>query len=49
MNCARIIEEMMEYAINSMTIEEQKYFRSAMFDAIEELDESILSEEKEWR
>lgn len=48
MNTTRIIEEMMEYAINSMTIEEQKYFRNVMFNAIEELDESILSEEKEW-
>lgn len=49
MNCARIIKEMMEYAANSMTIEEQKYFRNAMFDAVGELDELILSEEKEWR
>lgn len=49
MNCRRIIEEIMEYAINSMTIEEQKYLRKVMFDAVEELDESILSEEEEWR
>ena len=49
MNCRRAIEEMMEYAINNMTIEEQKYLRKAMFDAVEELDELILSEEKEWR
>lgn len=49
MNCVRIIEEMMEYATNNMTIEEQKYLRKKMFDAVEELDELILSEEKEWR
>lgn len=49
MNCVRIIEEMMEYATNNMTIEEQKYLRKVMFDAVEELDESILSEEEEWR
>lgn len=49
MNCVRIIEEMMEYATNNMTIEEQKYLRKRMFDAVEELDELILSEEKEWR
>jgi hypothetical protein len=47
MNCVRIIEEMMEYATNNMTIEEQKYLRKKMFDAVEELDELILSEEKE--
>lgn len=49
MNCTRIIKEMMEYAVDNMTVEEKKYFRSAMFNAIEELDELILSEEKEWR
>lgn len=49
MNTTRIIEEMMEYAINNMTIEEHKHLRKAMFDAVEELDELILSEEEEWR
>ena len=49
MDCERIVKEMMEYAINNMTIEEQKYLRKAMFDAVEELDELILSGEKEWR
>ena len=49
MDCNRIVKEMMEYAINNMTIEEQKYLRKKMFDAVEELDELILSEEKEWR
>lgn len=47
MNCTRIIKEMVEYAINSMTLEEQKYFRSAMFNAIEELDELILSKKSD--
>lgn len=47
MNCARIINEMMEYAVNNMTIEEHKHLRKVMFDAVEELDELILSEEKE--
>lgn len=49
MNCMRIIKEMMEYAVDSMTIEEQKYLRKVMFDAVKELDELILSEEEEWR
>lgn len=44
MNTTRIIKEMMEYAVDNMTVEEKKYFRKAMFDAVEELDELILSE-----
>lgn len=46
MNCTRIIKELMEYAINNMTIEEHKHLRKTMFDAVEELDELILSEEE---
>ena len=49
MDCERIVKEMMEYAINSMTLEEQKHFRNVMFDAVGDLDEVILFEEKEWR
>lgn len=49
MNTTRIIEEMMEYAINNMTIEEQKHFRNAMFDAVGDLDEVILLDDKDWR
>lgn len=49
MNCVRIIEEMMEYATNNMTIEEQKYLRKKMFDAVGDLDEVILLDDKDWR
>ena len=49
MNCEKIVKEMMEYAINSMTLEEQKYFRKVMFDAVGDLDEVILLDDKDWR
>ena len=49
MNCERIIKEMMEYAINSMTLEEQKHLRNLMFSAIGDLDILILFDEKDWR
>lgn len=49
MNCERIIKEMMEYAIDNMTLEEQKHFRNVMFSAVGDLDVLILLEEKEWR
>ena len=49
MNCERIIKEMMEYAINSMTIEEQKHFRNIMFSAVGDLDMLILLDDKDWR
>ena len=49
MNTTRIIKEMMEYAINSMTLEEQKHFRKVMFDAVGDLDEVILLDDKDWR
>ena len=49
MNCGRIIKEIMEYAINNMTLEEQKYFRKVMFDAVGDLDEVILLDDKDWR
>ena len=49
MDCERIVKEMMEYAINSMTLEEQKHFRNVMFDAVGDLDEVILLDDKDWR
>ena len=49
MNCGRIIKEIMEYVINNMTLEEQKYFRKVMFDAVGDLDEVILLDDKDWR
>ena len=48
MNCGRIIKEIMEYAINNMTLEEQKHLRNTMFDAAEDLDALIPSDEKNW-
>src|SRR5699024_7899233 len=49
MNCERISKEMMEYAINSMTLEEHKHFRNAMMDAEGDIDAEILIEDKDWR
>ncbi|AUV57107.1 hypothetical protein LM12_0018 [Staphylococcus phage vB_SauM_LM12] len=49
MNCEIIIKEMMEYAINSMTLEEQKHFRNTMFSAVGDLDMLILLDDKDWR
>ncbi|VEV88704.1 hypothetical protein [Staphylococcus phage Stab23] len=49
MDCNRIIKEIMEYAINNMTLEEQKHLRNVMFSVVEDLDMLILFEEKEWR
>lgn len=49
MNCEKIVKEMMEYAINSMTLEEKKHFRNLMFSAIGDLDILILFDEKDWR
>ena len=49
MDCNRIIKEIMEYAINNMTVEEQKHLRNVMFSAVGDLDMLILFEEKEWR
>ena len=49
MNCERIVKEMMEYAINNMTLEEQKHLRNTMFDTVGDLDEVILLDDKDWR
>ena len=49
MDCERVVKEIMEYAINSMTLEEQKHFRKVMFDAVGDLDEVILLDDKYWR
>ena len=48
MDYERIFKELMR-DVENMTTDEKKHFRKVMFDAVGDLDEVILLDDKDWR